>query len=271
MQNEQGQTLVLIVMIMILALGVGITVSTRFISGLRSTVATDYSYRAVAVAEAAVENILLNDLATLEDFVDNGTCGSQCALQIDGADGVPANATVTLARVGGSSDPIYVALTQNDVVEVALSGYPDATELNVCWDDSEGNNPSVVGQHVYGTLGAYSVEPYAINTFGSSAVNGFTEATAGFGFSSCFTVAGQSDQLSLRLRSLYSDADVVVLPASGASMPSQGIQVTSVGIVADSVKTVTAVVSDNFVPAAFDFSLFSRSDVDDLTNVAVTL
>jgi len=76
--NEKGQTLVIVFMMMIIALSIGLSVSSRYIKSLGILSRADNSARAHAVAEAAIEHLLLLPIATLESYAQNGTCGADC-------------------------------------------------------------------------------------------------------------------------------------------------------------------------------------------------
>lgn len=265
-KDEQGQTLVIIVMVMILALGIGITAASRYISTLHADVNVDNQYRADAVAQAAIERILLLDTSTLASYIQAGTCGSDCVLEIVGEDGVVATANVTLSHVGGTSDNVDISIPMGDVVEVNMLGYGN-NDISVCWENTNSSYPSIVALFVYGTQGSYQSEAYAINTIGSPyASNHFDTAVSAHGYSNCFTATGEDNPQLLRLHALYSEVNAVLVPAVSAEIPEQGILVTSVGEVLDSVRTVSVVVSDSILPLEFDYTLFSTSESDDLTN-----
>ncbi len=270
--SEHGQTLVIVVIVMILALTIGVTVSNRFISNLRTQVKVDSSYRAQAVAEALVDRLLVLPDSTLEDFVTYGNCGSTCTLTITGADNVVSTAQATLTTLGNSSASIEVPLSTTDSVEFNLNGYGNNQQLWVCWQSLAGvsaaEQPSVVLLHLYGSTGNYSTQSYAANTIGSSNTNNFSAAVAAQSYQNCIQVSGVSDPKALRMRSLYNNVDVFVVPASGQSLPSQGIQITSTGTVLNAKKKVTVVKSRPYLPVDFDFTLYSKSLASPLTNAA---
>ena len=102
--NQKGQTLVIILLTMVLALSIGIAVARRFTTGLRSYIRTDDSYRAIAAAEGAVERVLTYTDSTLEDYIANNSCGTNCEFAFPNG----AAAMVALSYLGSSSDP-YIA------------------------------------------------------------------------------------------------------------------------------------------------------------------
>ncbi|MFZ5425209.1 MAG: hypothetical protein ACOZAO_05420 [Patescibacteria group bacterium] len=266
-KNQQGQTILLIVLVMLIALSIGLTVSTRFIKNLSTISESDNSERALAVAEAAVERILTLPNQTLLDYIQNSNCTSDCYLEITGSDGVVATASITLSTEG-SSDSLGIGVTQENVSQVITDGYADNTDLFVCWNSpSSGFLPSVMAYHVYGNAGSVAMDSYAINSLGSPYTsNGFDDATSAFGYAHCFTINGRPDSKLVRLRSFYNDVEVNVLSDSGASLPSQGIRIESVGQVGDAVKRVVVVKTESYVPFQYDFALFQTHTTEPLSN-----
>src|SRR3972149_7855035 len=130
--NENRQTLVIVVFLSIIALILGVTVSLRYLTNIRDIAQTDSSSRALAVAEASVERILLLPTETLEGYINSGNCGSDCYLLITGSDGVNAEANVTLSYLGNSISDFNLFLKRDNSGEVSLSGYPDDTGISVC-------------------------------------------------------------------------------------------------------------------------------------------
>ena len=65
--NEKGHALVIIIIFMIVSLSIGIGVSSRFIKRLSNVAQVDLASKALAVSEAAIENVLLIPATTLED------------------------------------------------------------------------------------------------------------------------------------------------------------------------------------------------------------
>jgi hypothetical protein len=268
LRDQKGQTIAAVIMVMLIALSVGVSVSTRFIKSLRIASRTDASSRAFAVAEAAVERMLNKDYDTLLDYINFGSCGTDCTLQIVGADGVTASATVVLGLAGGASEPYLVSLREDDIIEVNLEGYPDGTALNICWDNPpEGELPAVIAMLLFGTDGNYQADAFSYNSIGSIyGANGFDEAVAGYGYAHCAEVTGVSDMISVRIRSIYNDVNAYVIPEIGIDLPSQGILISSTGTVIDSQRKVEVVVSNPFVPIPFDYALYSKSGSVPLSN-----
>lgn len=267
-KNEKGQTIVAVILLLIMGLGIGITLSFRNISKIRQQTRQDNASRALAVAEAAVERMLSKDYQDLVNYINFGNCDTNCTLDIMGDDGVNAHAEVTLSMAGSSSDPHEIWLTTDSVVEASLEGYPQNTDVFICWNDpSSGDKPSIAGYLLKGTSGNYDVDSFAYNSVGSSYTsNGFDDAVSEFGYTNCATINSSTDPISLRIKSIYNDVIAFVVPEAGINLPSQGILVESVGSVLDNEKKVEVLVSNPHLPAVFDYVLYQRSDEIPLSN-----
>ncbi len=266
--KEEGQILVIIVILMVVSVAIGVSVSTSYLKRINRFSSVDTATRATGVAEAAIEKLLLRDITTLSNYIQNNTCGSDCSLQITGIDGLTGSAVVQLSYLGNSSANLEVSLKQSEVYEVSLSGYPSSKNVSVCWNTpASGDYPSVFANYIYGTSGNYNVVSYAHNTSGSlNSANGFSAATANNGYSNCFSIIGQLNPQLLRLKTEYADIDAVVIPAQGTVFPKQGILIESIGTVSGVSKKITVKKMYESVPYEFDYTIYQKSLSEPLSN-----
>lgn len=266
--RQKGQILVIIVIVMVVSVAIGVSVSTSFLKRVNRFSSVDTSSRAMGVAEALIEKLLLKDISTLSTYIQNNTCGADCSLQIIGTDGLIATAAAQLSYLGNSSANLEINLKRSEVYEINLNGYPNSKNLNVCWNTPTlGDYPSIFATYIYGILGNYSVISYAYNTSGSlNSQNGFTNATANNGYSNCFTVVGQLNPQLLRLKTEYADVTVVIIPAQGTAISKQGILIESVGTFSGVSKKVTVKKMYESVPFEFDYTIYQKSLSEPLSN-----
>lgn len=259
----RGQALITVIMIMVIALAFGITISTRFIKNLHSVSESDFAVRALNVAEAAAERILLFDVGELGDFINNDSCGTNCVLTIIGSDGVVSTANVSLSFLGNSSSNYTFFASQPSVVQVDLQSYAGSS-VDVCWDD---NDASVYGSYLKTTGGDYLIDAYAYNSIVPyDSANGFSSSISANGFSNCFSVSMDSTPVGLRIRPLYKDVSITIIPQSGYPLPSQGILIEASGVTETANSEVQVIRSNAFMPALFDYVLYQRSDIVPLSN-----
>ncbi len=266
-KDECGQAIVIIFILITLALGIGVGIASRFVRNIRSSRQVDLASRAVAIAEAGVEKVLLEPYDALDNYIQYGSCGAVCQLTITGEDGVIANSQVTLSYLGSSADPYRVDLSEDNVQEINLSGYPASKNIWVCWNATGADAPSVVAAYYHGTPSSYGVDYFSYNSPGSSHTdNGFDTATGFFDYLGCFDFSSKADSLILRLKSIYAEVNVYVLPDVGEMIPSQGILISAEGTVEDVTRVVKVLKSKPFLPAQFDYALYSRSSTEPLSN-----
>lgn len=260
----KGQVLVSVVMLMIIAAAASIAISTRFMKNLRSGITTDFSARSLAAAESGIERMLLLPNTTLEEYINNNSCGSACNYTLNGDDNIVSNVAVTLEFDGNTNNAYTVELSEDSIKEINLIGYA-GSNLNICWNS---NDASIYASYVYQSGTDYSASTYAINSVDpADPFNGFELATSGNGYTNCYSLAfsGTSPQL-LRLKSVYDTTSVYLLPSSSAVIPSQGILITSKATTQDITRSVTVLKSTTSLPELFDYALYQVSETDTLTN-----
>lgn len=259
----KGQTLVVIIILSVLALSVGITVSSRFVKTLRNVSEFDDSSRARAVAEALVERLLVIPNDTLEDYINFGSCGDSCTLEITGFLGQVVNASATLSFTGASDDSYEMIGKNGEVSQLKLDGYETSSSVDVCWS----GDASMYASYIYDQSGIIKANIYAYNPVGYSGyINNFSNASALHGYSNCFTVSTSYTPKVLRIKPINSDATIIIVPAGGRSLPSQGILITSVGRAGNAIKTIKVLKSSSSSPEYMDFVIYQKSTTDPLSN-----
>jgi len=262
-KNEKGQTLIIAVIIMAIALAIGVTVSSRYMSTLKNISESDNSTRALAVAEAAIENMLVVPQETLENYINYNNCGNDCVLEISGESNYRARADVTLSFAGSTSDPYSIKVYNGEVYQLSLNGYGSSSNIDVCWDGVA----SVYASYVYDLSGSILNDVFAYNPVGYAGfINGFDEAASLHGHSNCFSVATSGTPRVLRVKPYNDDALMHFVPSTGQSIPSQGILITSVGRAGDAVKTVQVLKTTGAVPEYFDYVIYQKSPDTPLSN-----
>jgi hypothetical protein len=254
--NQNGQVIIIATFIMVLALAIGISVSNRFISGIRNISEADNSSKALSLAEAAVEKILLLPSSTLESYITNNNCGTDCQLEITDTTGQRLTATVSLSYTGQTINAPYpLELLEGQTVEVFLQGYTSGQNVYVCWN----TDASIEALYVSTQSSTVRATPYAANAASSTHTeNGFSTATSLFGYYSCLTVPASNTPQALRIKSYYRETEVHVLPASGYGLPIQGIQIQAVGMAGNARRKVTVIKTNSYLPTQFDYVSVSK-------------
>ena len=261
--KQKGQTLIIVVGVMAIALAVGITISSRYIKTLRGLSEADNATRALAVAEAAIERILVTSDETLEGYINNNNCGADCTLEIFGDSNYRARADVTLGFAGGTSGTFETKVKNSEVYQLFLNGYSSGSTMDVCWDGLS----SVYSSYIYDSGGAVLSDVYAYNPIGYSGVeNGFEEASPSHGHENCFTVNTSNTPRLLRTRIYNEDTILYFIASDGQNIPVQGILITSIGRSGNAVRTVKVLKTGGSVPEIFDYVVYQKSQDDPLSN-----
>ena len=262
--NQKGQTLVVIFMLMVVTLAIGLGISTRYVKTLHTLTGADNSSRALAVAEAAIEHLLLLPITTLEDYAQNGTCGADCYLEITSAEGQVISATIELSKLGNSSEPFLIDLKTDETNQISLMSYPDNQDVFVCWNTGD---MSVTALFIHGVVGSYDNDAFSYNpTTTSHSDNNFDIAAPLFGFNHCFAINSQTNPAMIRLKAHYEEGPAVIIPSAGNSLPTQGVLIESVGSAGNATKTVVVIITDPILPSIFDYALYQKSTTDPLSN-----
>lgn len=261
--QEKGQTLVMIIILSVLALSVGVVVSNRFIKTLKDVSESDNSSRARAVAEALVERLLVVPNDTLSGYINFGSCGNVCILEINGFLGEVVRADATLSFAGASADPYEMTGKNGEVSQLMLVGYATNSSVDVCWSGTA----SLYASYIYDQSGVITANIYAYNPVGYTGyINNFSDAVALHGYPNCFTVSTPYTPKVLRIKPINADATIIVVPAGGHSLPSQGILITSIGRAGNAVKTIKVLKSSASAPEYMDFVIYQKSTTDPLSN-----
>lgn len=262
--SQAGQTLVIIIILMVISLSIGVAISSRYIQTVNITTVSDNSTRALNVAESETEHLLALPIETLEDYAINGTCGADCHLELTNADGQITIADATVTILGNSSEPFLIELKQDETKQVNLAGYPDTDFVSVCWNEPD---MSIAGMYIYGQRGNYQADSFAHNPIDSThSDNNFDITTPAMGYMNCFNVTTKVDSAMLRMKSYYNDGVAIVVPNGGASIPTQGILLETLGTAGDAIKKVSVIISDPILPAPFDYALLQKSPISPLSN-----
>lgn len=264
-QSENGQALIVVSFLVVFALSVGIAIANRLVVGLRRSSDVQSSDRAVAVAEALVENILLIDDSTLTDYAVNGTCTTDCEHTLTDVLGQSATATAEVSILGQDSQ-MDLRLAEGESMDVLLSGMPSDLTYTVCWDDAGSNYPSVLAYYVSSSSGVYEMEAYAYNTIGSSQNNGFDTPAPDYGYSNCFAVSGDNTPELLRLRAVYDNVSVNIQASDSENFPMQGVEIIATGEFAELTRKVRVTKSGISLPTEFEYVMFTKSDSEPLAN-----
>lgn len=281
--NQSGQALLFVVVAMTIALAVVTSVSLRTISSVSRVARTDTASRVLATAEGGAERFLSLSSSSLASVVSNPSANcslagatydsarAACRLVFDdgaGPDRITAYAFVTVSNWGNANRHSFT-VKRDHTYEANLNGYNPGT-LTLCW---RGNTSDIyyVG---YGDTGSAKNLVCKGSGCVSSGVTGSVSAggasaSCDAGYNNSYNVTGLGGigtKRGFRIRAIGADADVQLAGAGGNTFPNQGYTITSVGELStssnvQSIRTVTVHKSLPYLPAIFDFAIYSGGNL----------
>lgn len=291
-RQEEGQALVLITLVMLVALTVGLAVSSQALIGSKQSMAEERSAQAYTAAESGAEVALQHLKTCTTDCITTGSGAVGDASY---------NYTITAASLLASNiyesklekdevlqvDLSSVTSPNNDV---RIYWWSSDTDRGSEADSPAGTcttNPDAAIEFTYFAYDTGSTPQYLIRNkqaFDACTVrspdNNFSDGTLGtYTFGSppnqydysyyaknlpndfSFELNAADEQRILRIRSWYNNTWVAIALESGVSFPNQGYEITSVGTAGDYKRTLKVTKTNPFLPAIFDYVLFSGGDL----------
>lgn len=257
-KTSSGQALLIILLIMAVALTIGLSVISRSITDIKISQQTEEAARAFSAAEAGIEEALVGTGELFQrTFEETGA-----KFETKKA-GFPPEGTMEFVfpQELTIDDPqtLYLAKYETDGT---LTRYYTAGTIDVCWGDNAALEVSIY----YQDAGVYKVaravvDPVNGRTPGSDSPSG---QCAGLGHKKTLSLPSGANitLLFLRLRVLYANAKVGAVAASGASFPSQGVEIESTGTAGTSTRKVKVVRFYPAPPVIFDFAIYSGGSLE---------
>jgi hypothetical protein len=228
-----------------------VVLSSRFFKSLRNFTVSDNASKATYVAEALAENILAMPEHKLIDYINNGNCTTDCYLAFE--DGADAFAKVEL--LGNSSSTYKMKLRKDTSSEINLEGYNSGSYVDICWEEKS----SITAMYMYESGGDYQIKNYAYNAVSSEYSSTFDVSYPNYSYPNCFRVTASNTPVLIRLRALYEDASVSVIPDPGSPLPNQGYLITSLGRFSETSKKVLVFKRYSIAEDIFDYVLYQKS------------
>jgi Tfp pilus assembly protein PilX len=267
---KKGQILLITLLVLTVAITVALSLIGRSTTDIGITGQVEESSRAFSAAEAGIEEALQTQIGTGATSVQTQAGVSFTTEVVNvGATGTSAYTYPADVKEGDAAT-IWLASHNEDgtfnEADHYCAGVVGACTIDVCW--KYGTTIPAVEIMTYYKDGTYQVTRGSYDPDGGRAgSNKFTtpptDANAGCGATSEMyrqTITLPSGTpLFLRIRPYYADATILIAPSGGRTLPSQGIEVTSVGRTDNGVTRKIVVKRQYETPASvFDFTLYSQ-------------
>lgn len=251
LHRKDGQVLLIVVLVMIIALTVGLSIISRSITSLRTSTEEAASQKALAAAEAGVEQALKTGLDIREKQFGVGNITYQTGVEEVTGGNIVLNGGNPVLK----DDGIDLWLSDYSTDSNNLYANPIGGNMQIVWGDpsktdcaATGNNaPSaieimIIYNKASPTIRRFAFDPCSTrrtnNNFSAPTVtgtditysNGVGQTTLSFAYRTPnINLVSGGNAIIARITPLYADAIMGALKNGGANFPSQGRIVTSTG------------------------------------------
>lgn len=256
---EQGQTLLIVVLVMVVALTVGLSIASKSITSLRSSTEEASSQKALAAAEAGVEQAIKNNLSIASGSFSNNTVYSTSVTQVLGSSFLLNGGNPVL-----QDDGIDLWLSTYSTNQTQLYSNPWSGNLTIHWGNSSNgcSNAAIEIAVISGSRAAPILTRYAFDPCQTrSSVNSFNfvsslnNTIAGKTFYYRTTIAVSSGLIA-RVIPFYANTPMAAV--GSVALPSQGTTIVSTGKSGNTERRVNVFQGYPEVPSEyFPYNLFS--------------
>lgn len=256
--KKSGQILILVLLIVVVALAVGLSVASRNLTNLKTSAQTEQSQRAFAAAEGGIEDVLSRLTQIASDIPVGGSTTKNVTVG-----NLTAKVTITASNI------YQFTIDLGTVGQADLRGA--SGQIQIEWANSsdpvEANQPAsleVVQVSQSGAVYSQTRTAWSGGNFGGRSESGFASPTCtpSSEFKLCTRIPLDLGAVSIRIRPFWVKATVKVTSAGG-SLPVQTYNLVSVATTTSGVTRKVQVTRTALptLPAAFDYVLFSNSDI----------
>lgn len=260
-KNQKGQILLFVIVILTVALSIGVAISTRTLASLSRVTREDTSNKVLSAAESGIETFLTK---TEEEL--NAIEGDTSVTFTDPISGIDTVADITIEKYSSNytSEGLAFNLDTGYVKDINLDGYTG--DIDICWDNNSTALSYIVYKKVTGISekGIINGEDSTISTNNLS--NNIPKANPNTYAAGCETLTIDANTYGVRLRTLYNNANIYVIPKSG-TFPIQGHKITSTGklYIEGKVTTTKKVIvyrSNASIAGIFDDAIYMTEDLN---------
>lgn len=259
MRSDSGQALLIVVLVMVVALTVGLSVASKTITSLRTSTEEANSQKALAAAEAGIEQALKTNQIASGTFTDTQTSYQATVTQVLGTSFL-MNGGNPILQDNGSD--LWLSDYSSDPANLYRNPWSGA--LTIKWGTSTDacQNSALEVVVISGTRASPISTRYTFDTCsGRAGVNRFTQvgltrsSVSGkdFFYQAQITV---SSGLLGRIIPLYFSTPIAVV--GNVALPSQGSVITSTGTSGTTTRKVNVFQGYPEIPSEyFPYNLFS--------------
>lgn len=246
---RKGEIVLIILLIMAVGLTVGLSVTSRSITDLKQTNQMEESNRAFSAAEAGIEKALEVGVYDVNSIPQTSVGEAKYTVDVAPFGNTTSLYAIEKAVEDGDAETIWLVPHNTDGSLNTEDRYYNANSINICWRSTSGDPALEVSAFFYDIArDEYKIARVAYDVNNVSHANNFTHVDRDAANSKC-AVSGKSGYtyialvgfttmgidvsshipIALRVRPIYSDAEIAVQSVNNASIPEQGKNILSTG------------------------------------------
>lgn len=257
--EQQGQVLLIVVLVMVISLTIGLSIASKSITSLRTSTEEANSQKALAAAEAGIEQAIKNNLSIAEGSFTNNTTYSTSVTPVLGNSFLLNAGNPILA-----DDGLDLWLSTYSTDQAQLYSNPWSGTLTIHWGNTSGGCENsaieiaiISGSRLSPILTRYAYDPCqtrsSSNSFDFVPITQRTISGKTFFYQTTISVS-----LGLIGRIIPFYTNTVMAVTGSTPLPSQGSTIVSTGTSANTQRKVTVFQGYPEVPSEyFPYNLFS--------------
>lgn len=285
--SQRGEIILIILLVMAVGLTVGLSVAGRSVTDVKLSNQVEESSRAFSAAESGIEEVLRQGIVAATGHYTNQVANAKYDVNVSQLGGSASQFAFPNNISMGDSQTIWLVPYTATGPDVTTPGYTAQT-IYVCWKNANPSPKAAIEIAVFykaAADGTYKISRAAYdpdNNRVTSQNNGFnngdvspgtacTDGSANYDYqvhltfkdmSAPFPDPATDTLVALRLRPVYADAKIAVVPQSGVNIPAQGKDIVSVGQTNSGVTRKWNVVQTFAAPQdIFDYAVWSNSQI----------
>ena len=284
LKKQQGEIILVILLVMAVGLTIGLSVAGRSLTDIKLSTQVEESSRAFSAAEAGIEEALKAGISSSAANYQGSTNNATYNVALSSLGGSASQFTFPNAIPAGDSQTIWLVPYTETGPDTGTPAYTEGT-ITVCWKNITSPPKAALEVSVFykGADGIYKIARAAYdpdNDRVTSQNNGFdnnvaagsacTDGSSAYDYQVLLTFGEMSPPapasgdtlIALRLRPVYADAKIAVVPAGGANIPEQGKSIVSTGQTNSGVTRKWNVVQTYAAPQdIFDYAVWSDKQI----------
>lgn len=282
-RKQKGEIILIILLVMAVGLTIGLSVAGRSLTDVRLSNQIEESGRAFSAAEAGIEEALKAGITSTTATYQGSTTNATYKVALSSLGGTASQFSFPNTILEGDTQTIWLVPNLDTGPDLSAGNQYAANTITICWSkiSETATIPALEISLFYQAVdGSDKVTRIAYDSEVSRSGNGFDNtvttpgtctdqsSTYNYQVNLDFTTMPDPSPVSgniliaLRLRPVYADAKIAVIPETGITLPEQGKNISSTGQTDSGVTRKWNVVQTYAASQdIFDYAIWSKSAI----------